>query len=76
MDHSFDSHEYERVEDLPEDLEYLLSAHFFVLSEVAHEIALLAVLHHDLQFLCVLVEVVVVDADEVGVLELLHQFYL
>lgn len=76
VDDALDGHEYERVEDLPEDAENFLGGHLLVLGEVAHEVALLAVLHNDLQLLGVLVEVVVEDADQVGVLEFLHELDL
>jgi hypothetical protein len=40
------------------------------------EIALFAVLHDDLHLLLVFIEVVLVDPDQVGVGELLHEFDL
>jgi hypothetical protein len=73
VDDSLDGHQDEGLEDLFEDGEYLFRRRILVFVEVAHEVALLAVLHDDLQFVLVLVQLVVVDLDQVGVRELLHQ---
>ena len=75
MEHSLDVHDNEGLGDLPEDANDLLHRKLLVLAlVVVEQVALLAVLHHDLQQLVVLVEVAVVDLDQVGMHELLHHF--
>lgn len=76
MDDPLDRHQQEGLEDLPEDGQDLIGRQRLPLRGVAHEVALLAVLHNDLQLLLLLVEVVVVDLHQVGVRELLHEFDL
>ena len=66
-------HDDEGLHDLLEDAQDFLHRQLLVLLlEVAQQVAVLAVLHDDLEDLVLLVETAVVDLDQVGVHELLH----
>lgn len=76
MDDSFDVHSYEGLNNLLEDIHNFLDGDvFLVFFEVAEKIALLTVLHEDLEFFLAIVRELV-DMDEIGVLDFPHDINL
>lgn len=76
MDHSLHRHHQESPQDLPEDIQDFCRREGLLLGLEVAEIAEGTVLHYDLHFLLFLIEVVVVDLQQVGMGELLHQLDL